>query len=62
MSSISCVPGWQNEVYWFLLFLGVFTNLQKSDCIIMSGISSTHIEQFGSMEYVFVKLYAGDFY
>jgi len=28
----------------------------------MSGISSSHIEQFGSMEQVFVKLYAGDFY
>jgi len=28
----------------------------------MSVISSTDTEQFGSMEQVFVKLYAGDFY
>jgi len=28
----------------------------------MSVISSAHIERFGSMEHVFVKLYAGDFY
>jgi len=28
----------------------------------MSVISSIHTEQFGSMEQIFVKLYAGDFY
>jgi hypothetical protein len=29
MSSLSCMPGWQNEVNQFLQFLGLFTNLQK---------------------------------
>jgi hypothetical protein len=55
MSSLSCVPGWHNEVNQFLQFLGLFTNLQKSDYIIKSGISSSHTEQFGSMEQVFMK-------
>jgi len=53
------VTEWSESVSSLFRFVHKFT---KSDFIIMSVISSAHIEHFGSMEQVFVKLCAGDFY